>query len=236
MGLIKSLIDFFYPPFCIHCEEPLAGKENVFCSACLGLMELIAPEERCPRCFSDGATSLKTVCRGCAQRAPVWKQAAAAFDYQGPAKTLVSRMKYGNEPYLAKGLAAFMASQFIALKWPFPDVIVPVPMTTIRFLQRGYNQSALLANELGKILGAPVSDALKRRAGDFSQARLTSEERRALGRDAFYLAKDAAIEDKVILLIDDVKTTGTTLNRSAEALLGGFPQEIYVLTGCLAIH
>lgn len=236
MSLFKHLIDFLYPPFCIHCEAQLSADEVNFCTFCFQDLKVIEPSDRCPHCFSPEITRQKEVCAKCRETHPLWNFAAAAFDYQGPAASLIREMKYSNQPYLSKGLAAFMAIQFVSLKWPTPDIIVPVPVTFFRFLQRGYNQSALIAEELGKILNVPVCKSLKRRSGDFSQAMLSSKERRSLGNSTFYLAHKGVLSDKVVLLVDDVMTTGTTLSRSTEILLDEFPEAIYVLTGCLANH
>ena len=66
---------------------------------------------------------------------------AAAFDYVGPAASLVKKLKYGNQPYLVKGMAGYLVAQFNELQWPFPDAIIPVPLSFSHWLERGYNQS-----------------------------------------------------------------------------------------------
>lgn len=195
-------------------------------------MEEINPEERCFYCFSSEAVGESTACFTCQQNPPVWHRAASALDYVGPAVTLVTAMKYGNQPYIAKGAAALMASQLSKLDWPFPDLIVPVPIPFTRWIQRGYNQSGHLAKYLGMMVERPVCQALKRRSGDFSQAGLSSKQRKELKSDSFTLVKKNALEDKIVLLIDDVMTTGSTLKCCAEVLLEGVPKNIYVLTVC----
>lgn len=107
-------------------------------------------------------------------------------------------------------------------------------MAPLRLLERGYNQSRLLAQALGKILDRPVLDVLGRRSGDFCQAGLSYQQRMKLGSDAFYLKKMPTLRDKTILLADDVMTTGSSLQRCGEALQGLYPEHIYALTVCRA--
>src|SRR5262245_34544757 len=114
---------------------------------------------------------------------------AAVFDHIGPAATLVRKFKYSNQSYLAKGLAGFMALQFIRLNWPMPDLIVPVPISTAHWFDRGFNQSYLLARSLSDLLSCPVADILKRRSGDYSQAGLKRSDRLKLEKESFLLKK-----------------------------------------------
>lgn len=162
-------------------------------------------------------------------------RSAAAFDYLGPAATLVRKLKYGDQPHLADGAAAFLVAQWAYLKWPLPDLIVPVPLSFTHWMIRGYNQSALLAEGMGKLLNRPVSSPLKRISGDYSQAGMNLKQRNALKSSTLRLDPEHRIYDKCILLIDDVMTTGSTLARCADVLAEGYPTEIYALTFCRAV-
>jgi competence protein ComFC len=179
-----------------------------------------SPETRCcPRC----------------REKPFLGHFAAAFDYVGPAATLVKKLKYSNQPYLAQGIAAYLVAQFLELHWPMPDLIIPVPLTFTHWINRGYNQSQLLAEEVAKILNRPIQAAIIRESGDFSQAGLSRQQRLALTGESFRLRKHQNLSDKTLLLIDDVMTTGSTLNKCAEALVEQCPTAIYGLTVCRAI-
>lgn len=144
-------------------------------------------------------------------------------------------MKYANQPYLAKGVAGFIALQLDQLNWPLPDIIIPVPISLMRWMQRGYNQSDLLAKQLGKLVDRPVLNALKRTSGGFHQAGLNRQQRLQLNPHSFQLAKNVCIEDKCILLVDDVTTTGSTFRCCGEALLEGCPESIYGLAVCQTV-
>lgn len=228
----RGLLHFIYPPLCLHCKDPLDENYNLFCQTCLDLLDFINPEERCPYCFSIDYSQESKKCGECQQRERFLYRCGAAFDYSGPAATIIRALKYGNQPYLAKGAAAFMLQQFINLNWPLPDCIVPVPLPLTRRFLRGYNQSELLAEEFGMLLGRPVIKGLKRLSGDFSQSGLNREQRMELSSESFILVKGKLPLDQSILLIDDVFTTGSTMQCCAEALQGAYPTSIYGLTFC----
>ncbi len=235
MRFFSAFINFIYPSFCLHCGKRISSHEHHFCKTCILQLELIDPKERCPYCFSSDYDPEKRVCYPCFMEKPSFKRCAAAFDYQGPAASLVLKMKYANQPWLAKGTGAYMAVQWIRLEWPMPDFIVPVPLTLVHTISRGYNQSLLLAQSMSHIIKCPILPILRRRLLDYSQAGMTKNQRLKLAENAFSLKKHVDIRDKVILLIDDVMTSGKTMNCCAETLYTGFPKAVYGLTLCRAI-
>ena len=234
-SVLKSFLNLIYPPLCLHCRNVLAENAPIFCANCLSELELINPQERCPFCFSSDYTKGYPCCSTCYHKKPFLNRIASSFDYFGPASTLVRQMKYGQKPYLAKGAGAFLAAQFLQLGWPQPDCIVPVPIPFTRWIERGYNQSQLLAKTLSQILSCPMQDILTRGSGVPSQAGLNLEQRQLLQANVFQLKKKHMLHDKCVLIVDDVLTTGSTLKRCAEAISEDCPKSIYGLTLCGAI-
>lgn len=175
------------------------------------------------------------MCSVCLRRRPVFDGLAAAFDYAGPAASLIRKLKYSDQPYLAKGCGAYLAAQVLRLEWPIPDAIVPVPLSLSHWFERGYNQSALMAETLSEILKSSVCHALKRKSGDYSQAGLSRQQRVQLDGSTIQLKQGLSLQDKHILLVDDVTTTGSTLRKCAEALLEASPSSIYGITVCRAV-
>jgi len=228
--LLKHLLDFIFPPFCLHCSFALDGKTQLLCPACLEQMELIDPAQRCRYCFGQELVSKFRVCNSCLHHRPIWHRAASVFEHRGAARCIIHAMKNDNKPYLARGLGAFMALQFLRLEWPLPDMIIPVPTTLARWIQRGYHPSLHLANIFGDIIKRPVLQALKRKSGDFSQTRLDWVQRKKLSKKAFRLSKRHSIEEKTLLLVDDLIATGATAECCTQILLEGFPKKIYILT------
>lgn len=232
----ESALNFIFPPLCLHCNECLENSRVIFCAECLKSLIPINPQERCPYCFSaDFQPLVEKCCEACRHDPPMLHRVGAVFDYEGPPATLIKQLKYGNQSDLAKGAGAYLAAQFISLQWPFPDYIVPMPMSMLRRIERGYNQSLLLAQVLGDLLNRPVCDILSRKAGDFSQAGLNHRQRKALSSEKFSLKTNEIPCDATLLLIDDVMTTGSSLRCCAEALLELLPKQIYGLTLCRTI-
>lgn len=232
----KAFVNLVYPPLCLHCKESITEDTHIFCEACLGLMQLIDPAERCPHCFSSNYSLESRHCPECQRTPPILNAIAAAFDYVGPAACLVRKLKYSDKSYLSKGCGAYLAAQFLQLDWPMPDLIIPVPISLTHLLERGYNQSYLIANTLSEILQCPLQDALNRSSGDYSQAGLSRKQRMELDGQLFSLKKEQQLQDKTLLLIDDVMTTGSTLRKCAEVLMEECPAKIYGLAICRALR
>ena len=195
-------------------------------------MELLDPTWRCPLCFHEHLDQSREVCKRCLGKGHTMNRRASAFEYCGPASTLVRLMKYGNSPYISKVGGSFLLAQFLRLNWPKPDLIVPVPLSPLRGWVRGYNQSFLLAKIVAEGLGTPLSNCLTRSLFSLPQAALNVDERKKMSPDVFRLKNKINLQNKTILLIDDVLTTGTTLERCAELLRDENPFEIYVLALC----
>lgn len=233
--IIASFAALLYPPLCVHCSSSLSSSEKILCGECLALMELIDPEERCPFCFRDDFQMDPFFCSNCSKKTAVFDRLAAAFDYLGPAATLIQRMKYGAQPYLSLGMGAFLAVQWIRLRWPKPDYLIPVPLSSIHFFERGFNQSRLLCESMSQVLNVPVVDVLARKNGDYSQAALKQDQRLAYGEWKLSLKKNRpGFKGKNLLIVDDVMTTGTTLYRCAEVLLDELPAALHGLVLCRA--
>lgn len=211
-------------------------NQSLFCEGCGSLLELIDPSERCPSCFSLDYEQGTKSCSACAEQISLFHHMGAAFDYMGPAASLIRQLKYGDQPHLARGAGAFLVAQLDRLGWPLPDILVPVPLSFTHWIERGYNQSEALAESMSSFLQIPVWNVLKRASGDYSQAGLRLSQRRELKASGFRCRKHYDIKDKQVLLIDDVMTTGSTLQRCAEVLLEGFPGGLYALTFCRSVH
>lgn len=231
--MINSFFDLIYPPLCLHCQTTLNSGRDILCHSCISLLEFIDCNLHCSKCFSL-AYAPKHSCKNCSLKRSSLTAIAATFDYRGPPETLIKMLKYHDKPYLAEGLAGFMAAQFVSLDWPIPDLIIPVPQSFSHWYTRGYNQAELLSNSLSTILKCPVKNALSRKSDDYSQASLNYSQRLRLSGNSIYLKKNQHLQDKIILLIDDVLTTGATLQNCAEALLEDCPNSIYALTICYA--
>lgn len=155
------------------------------------------------------------VCGRCLQAPPAFDDARAACLYRFPVDVLVQRLKYGAELACADALGELLADA--AADWPRPDLLVPMPLHPARLRERGFNQALELARPLARRLGVPLEAALCRRLRDTpAQANLDRAGRRRNVRGAF--ACDARLAGRHVAVVDDVLTSGATLDALARAL------------------
>ncbi|MCJ7605189.1 MAG: ComF family protein [Dehalococcoidales bacterium] len=208
--LKRAALDLLFPRWCIGC-----GREGSYvCTTCRDTFTAITP----PVCDSCGRPLFGGACPDCAERSLVIDSIRAPFLFDGLTRHVIHEFKYRNLRGLAPLLAGLLYD-YLA-ESPVPgDVLVPVPLHPKRLRERGYNQSGLLARELGKLTGVPVvTDSLRRVHHTPPLARSSNvDDRRARVADAF-ASTDGKLKGKRVILIDDVSTSGATLNACATVL------------------
>lgn len=228
-GRIPAWISAVLPLPCPLCGKgaPFDGSPNQFCPDCLSRMPMIRGKV-CPTCGSE-VDGIFESCSDCMNAPrPPWTRAYALFKYTDEVQECIHRFKYRGQTELARPLARLAAGVFDE-NTPHYDALVPVPLHWRRFLQRGYNQSALFAKELSRWTGVPARRILKRRKHTPRQAFLTRKERNLNIQGAFSIFDSTAAEKRSILLVDDVMTTGATLSEAAGVLLNGGAARVDVL-------
>lgn len=215
----RGLADLLAPPCCLSCRAPVATS-GTLCADCWGQLPAIG-DNRCVRCAVPlpEAHATESHCLSCLKDPPPFDAARAPFLYDGPARTLVLRLKNGGEsraPHLARDMAR------VAPEWIAPGrILVPVPLHRLRLARRGYNQALLLARALARSGGAELApDWLQRVKNTRSTQGMRRAARLANIAGAFRLRPDAQsrIRGADITLIDDVMTTGATLSACARLL------------------
>lgn len=209
--LARWALDLLFPRWCLGC-----GKEGgYFCPACEGkLTKNKSP--LCPRCGCPQTEG--RLCAACAREPSALEGIRAPFRFEGLVREAVHQFKYRNLRALAEPLAGYLYAY--AVQNPVPgDILVPVPVHAKRLRERGYNQSELLARQLGKLSGLPVvSGSLVRLKATGPQASSASREERRRNVARAFACRDERLKGRKILLIDDVATSGATLGAAAEAL------------------
>ncbi|MFB0558991.1 MAG: ComF family protein [Dehalococcoidales bacterium] len=204
-------LDLLFPQWCVGC-----GKEGDFiCYACCRSLPQIIPP-LCPRCGKPQPSGI--LCPSCVGWGARIDGIRSPFRFDGVIRQAIYQLKYKNLRALAATLAKFLGD-YLGTN-PVPgEVLVPVPLHRKRLRERGYNQSGLLAQELSKLTGLYVADkCLIRQRHALPQARTsTVDERRSNVAEAFTCC-DRRLQDKQVLLIDDVSTSGATLDACAAAL------------------
>lgn len=217
------------PDICVGClARPPTGSDQ-FCERCAARLRPL-PAPRCSAC-GGSVDGLLAVCAEClaAPERP-WNHAAGVYEYGGFVRELVHRFKYGGATFLAPPLAGRMAEAWRRFGDGQPDLITSVPMHGWRRFTRGYNQAELLAAELARILRAPCANLAKRTRWVGKQVALGRDERKRNLSDVFAIRPRSVIEDRHVLVIDDVFTTGSTLEALTIVLKARNPSKISVLT------
>ncbi len=200
-----------FPQWCIGC-----GKGgSILCPSCQDSLPCIMPP-LCPRCGKPQPGGI--LCPGCIDWNAEIDGIRSPFRFDGIMRQAIHQLKYKNLRALATPLAKLLRDYLVTNPLP-GEVLVPVPLHPRRLRERGYNQSRLLAKKLGSLTNLPViDDCLLRRHHALPQARTaTVDERRRNVADAFTCVNNR-LQDKQVLLIDDVSTSGATLDACATAL------------------
>lgn len=231
-GALSKLIDLVLPPTCSRCGTQVLDAQTL-CGGCWSTMTFLR-DPQCDACGHpfDYEVAERALCGACVREQPPFQKARAALLYDDHSRELVLGFKHADKTERAKLFAKWMLAAGHDVVTA-ADVIVPVPLHWTRLFQRRYNQAALLAHGLGRLSGNEVlADALVRKRKTPSQGRLGRLARARNVQGAFIInpRRQTELQDKRILLIDDVMTTGSTLNACTKILLRGGVEKVDVLT------
>lgn len=205
----------------------LTGADHRFCAECWAALQFVGPPwcAACRRPFGfDRGVDAR--CSDCLHDPPPHEGTLAAVAYGPIARTVALRLKYGGRTGFAKTAARLM----VRLLPDHAELLVPVPLDRWRLWARGYNQAALIADELGRLSGVPVArSALVRARASGGMRGLNPTQRRAAVKGAFALADSAVVRGRSVVIVDDVQATGATVAQCARVLIRGGASRVTVL-------
>jgi len=233
---VGGALALLFPPICVHCRTrlPQEGGLAHLCPICARSIHRVrAPH--CPVCGLPhfGDTEENRLCPHCEELDPAFGSGCTAVLMKGAARSLVMELKYHRGLHVLPDLESLLAESAELLAHVRDAVLVPVPLHSRKLRERGYNQSRLLADALARRAGGRtrVQEALRRIVDTESQTRLSKAERRANPKNAFALAPGAELyADHRYVLVDDVFTTGSTLDSCAQVLRRAGCRSIDVVT------
>jgi ComF family protein len=240
----RFVLDLVLPPRCLRC---LARVESpgTLCAPCWqGVSFLGDPCCSCcglpfPYAVGPGATETEILCAGCLAHRPRFDRARSVFAYDDHSRTLVLALKHGDRLQSVPAFGRWLARAGAALIAE-ADLIVPVPLHWTRLWQRRYNQSALLAHAVRAAWKGPgptvAVDLLVRRRRTPSQGRRTRSQRAENVRGAFRLRRGTNVRGKRVLIIDDVLTSGATVEECARMLRRAGAKGVDILTLARAVR
>lgn len=227
---LEKMSDIFYPRRCPVCQKILKDQKRMICLQCETMLHPIGH----PRCFKCGKPVEKgEYCRDCQKRKHMFEQGRGIFVYDSSMRRSVTRYKYyGYREYgdfYAKAMYRYAKMELREWK---PDLIVPVPVHRSKERMRGFNQAAYLAERISRYTGIPADMGLvQKNIKTKSQKKLNALQRRKNLEKAFCVTGD--VRGKDILVIDDVYTTGSTIDAMASCLKKKGAENVYFLTVCI---
>jgi ComF family protein len=232
--LCSGLCDLVYPPHCLICKKHLRihSSNDVLCPHCRDTIVANIPPF-CPKCSRHLRNPRLPRCPDCIKADPAFDFAWASCLYQAPLSDLICRFKYNQKTYLRKPLAQLMIDFLETYRLDIRqfDEIVPIPLFPSRLRERGYNQSLLLAEEIGRKYKIRLSrNALTRVRETEHQTLLSEKERWTNISGAFRIKNPAKFSGKNILIIDDLLTTGATASEAARTLKDAGAKTVGILT------
>lgn len=232
----RVVVDSVLPPRCLNCGATV-GEPDTLCSRCWAATNFFAPPW-CAVCGLPFETPMgpDAVCADCARDRASWDRARAVLRYDKNSRRLVLALKHADHTHLAAALGRWMRRAGGDVL-DGADLLVPVPLHWTRLFARRYNQAALLAHAVRAAGGPPVgADWLVRRRRTPSQGRLGPLARARNVRSAFALRRGRSVKGKRVVLIDDVLTTGATVEECARVLRRNGAAWVGVLTLARALR
>jgi len=236
--LIRAVVDFALPALCALCGRRLAEDEVAVCMECLTrLAPACAPF--CRLCARPGPRPCGWrggLCSICADHGRQFERHRAYGLFEGDLARAIRLLKYSHRRSLAQPLGVLQArvvrADYILRQ---AEIVVPVPLHRTRRRDRGYNQSELLAQAVADLTGRSCTPRiLRRRRATRTQTKLTQDERLANVRGAFWVGDPGEVSGRSVLLVDDVFTTGATLDACAAALLEAGARSVAAVTVAVA--
>ena len=230
---IKKIMDLgaklLYPPRCPVCDNVVPIWEEGICKECLNKVRYVVPPF-CLKCGKHLENSDEEYCEDCKGRSHAFVAGRALYEYKSVAKAIY-RFKYGARCEYSEVFGEEMAyylGQF--LRDRKVEALLPVPMYRKKEKRRGYNQSALLARVIGKHAKIPVYEDFIVRIRDTRPQKLLNPEERLNNLKKAFILKENGVKLKVVVIIDDIYTTGSTIDEMAKVLISGGVQQVYFLT------
>ncbi len=209
--LANDLLELIFPTRCLDCGQ--SGR--FWCESCQEAV-LLVKTDRCPGCqkISPGAR----LCRKCRKTGSLGRLIVASYYDEGSIKKSIHRFKYLGDRRLVEPLAKILSDKLLTSRPSRRTILTSVPLHWRRLKSRGFNQAELLARAVGKKLDLEYREILSRRFNRPAQIRLKAKERRLNVEGVFQIRPEARIVGRTVVLIDDVATTGATLESAARVL------------------
>lgn len=235
-----NILDLLFKSDCILCHKGVNAAYINLCSRCFENIEILSCSASCSHCHKplipgNSDYAICDECRKYRSADSITRNYSAAI-YDGNIKMLLFKLKFEKKKDIAKVLALLIDKYLKTNKLKLAcDYLVPVPISDKRLNERGYNQAFLIAKELSGITGLKVNNSLIRHKSTEHLHTQTLSERKAVLSEAFSINEAVNIKNKNIVILDDIFTTGTTVNECAKILLASGARSVSSLTAARTV-
>ena len=221
-NLFKAFLDIFYPLYCGGCNT----LGSTLCESCIETFRPVEGETTCPICGRLVGKSI--VCGACMEEKRAFHRGYFGFYFEGKLRDVIHAFKFHGRRDAGRFLVRLMGGRLNTIADTF-DCIVPVPVTERRLLERGFNQSFIIGEEIAKITGKEIyPSVLVKTRKTKDQYSLSKKERKKNIRGAFAVKNGSRIKDKRVLLVDDLFTTGYTAQEASRSLIRSSAGEVII--------
>ena len=232
-SFLNNLLNIVYPARCPICGEIISKRGRDICPECEVRLTYVE-EPICLKCGKPVSGEEQEYCSDCLNKNHLFKEGRSVLVYDEHASKSIYAFKYNARGEYAKFYGRIIYERLgrKIRSWK-PDVIIPVPIHSSKLKQRGYNQAALIAKELSKRLNIPMDERLIVRKNQTKvQKNLSAKDREINLKKAFNVTRNS-VELKSVLVVDDIYTTGSTMDAIAGCLEGAGIREVYFVTLCI---
>ena len=222
--LFLSMLDIIFPCECVYCGDLISSSQNHLCRECHTLLKEL--HDGCPVC---SGLMVDGVCSVCSDRKFYPVANRTLFGYENVSKAIIHALKFAGIKHIYKIFIPYIQKHIEHLNEQI-DIITSVPMSRKKMIKRGYNQSELIAKEVGKQTGIEFCETLKENSGAKQQRSLNYDERFINVIDRYKTINNTKFQDKTVLVIDDVFTTGATINECSRKLILSGAAKIFSIT------
>lgn len=216
--IAKNITALIYPPECPFCGNLLEHGEQNICSSCVPFIPRISGPV-CMKCGKEIVDDEAELCADCNRQQRSYVRGFPAMNYVSPLKESIGRFKYHNKreyvDFFASEIVRAHGKNILAVS---PDVLVPIPLHKKKMQKRGYNQAAVLADSLGRKLGIPTDKNMIARTINTLPQKLLSDYERENNIKKAFLSCKKCVEYKSVMLVDDIYTTGATVEACTRLL------------------
>ena len=234
--VLPLVTDIIFPPRCVMCDNVILPGKKLICDECEGELKYVS-EPRCFKCGKEVTSEEDEYCPDCEKRSRSFVRGFPVFNYVPPVSDSLMALKYRGRQeyavYFGRVISERYGNEFKRLGI---DALVSVPIYKKKYVTRGYNQAALIAKEIGKCTGIVFFDKLLLRVEETPpQKELSDEEREKNMEGAFAIDKTVDKLPKTVLLVDDIYTTGATIEACTRILLKAGVERVYYTSVAIGV-